>query len=184
MLVLGWWIDAWLVQGWVLLNEYCKEPGCNLPLVKNQDGMLQCVACKTTTEGGAPPQLLQSQISQIAMSAPDQIAPYSSKPAHSPVQEYTSNVYKTSEIKPANEPLSSKSSLTLQKLDHDDASTSWNQIAEPTEALLLQKIGAARRQLAACSSVTDSAALCSLIAEAANALKAIKALEPREIERN
>ena len=179
-----------LLQGWVLLNDYCKEPGCNLPLVKNQEGLLCCVACPKLNQGSprrvepepnkntpeyAPALSLSSQNNPANKNA----ASTTSQLALSKLDPFGQELARVQPIEPPinNSPAPPSSNLQLQQLDTNDSSTPWDQIANPTEALLLQKIGAARRQLAECNSVADSAALCSLIAEAANALKAIKSLE-------
>eukprot|EP00656_Telonema_subtile_P030560 TRINITY_DN3353_c0_g1_i4.p1 TRINITY_DN3353_c0_g1~~TRINITY_DN3353_c0_g1_i4.p1 ORF type:complete len:301 (-),score=62.45 TRINITY_DN3353_c0_g1_i4:80-982(-) len=158
-----------LLQGWVLLNDYCSEPGCNLPLVKNQEGMLQCVACKRITH---PTE--QAAVPELPALSPSpefnkQMSVHS--PSPSPQKDFIPS-YNSAPISAQKE----SSNLQLANTQSSDSSMPWRQIADPTEKLLVQKIAAARRQLQDCHNVADSTALCSLIAEAANALKALQSL--------
>eukprot|EP00164_Ancoracysta_twista_P012921 GFYU01020440.1.p1 GENE.GFYU01020440.1~~GFYU01020440.1.p1 ORF type:complete len:333 (+),score=94.56 GFYU01020440.1:158-1156(+) len=34
-----------LLQGWTLLNDYCPNPDCSVPLVRNKEGQMSCVSC-------------------------------------------------------------------------------------------------------------------------------------------
>jgi len=173
-----------LLQGWVLMSDYCTEPGCNLPLVKNQEGMLQCVACKRVTH--MPSQAAVEPPRDRYIEPPSPAARYSHQPSpaasHRSMEQSQLSTFTPQKQRPALESLSPSpgrgpsDGLRLATLDTNDAMAPWSQIAHPTEALLMQKIGAARRQLQGCTDVNDSKALCSLIAEAANALKAIKSI--------
>ncbi|CAM9368277.1 unnamed protein product [Scytosiphon promiscuus] len=41
-----------LLQGWAMLSATCPERGCNNPLMRDRNGMEQCVTCGSSSSGG------------------------------------------------------------------------------------------------------------------------------------
>lgn len=190
-----------LLQGWVLMSDYCEEKGCNLPLIKNTEGTLQCVACsrpgaivhssqRALPDPTLPAKGVKTLVTSLypeVMVEPQRQSPPAQHLEQSQMANFTpskqpaaSAMHVMAESRHPEHALSlsptKHDQLRLLTLDSSDAMAPWSQIGQPTEALLMQKIGAARRQLQGCDDVDDSKKLCSLIAEAANALKAIKSL--------